>query len=459
MEHRKGTSKYTDAERAEYWKKKALAIEPAPEPKKYKAKYKKRSYVHKAHKAEPGIISAIGSAVGGGLGGLSGSPIGAPLAGFLGGKIGHLIENITGFGEYKVQSNSILRGGMPVPRIVNSINSGGTIVRHCEYIGDVLSTTAFTATTYNINPGLSSTFPWLSQIASSYEQYRMRGCIFEFRSTSSNALLSSSTSTALGTIVMGTQYDVLDPTWTDKRTMLNHEYSNSVDPSKTGIHLVECKRSLNVLSNQYTRSGAVPSDRDLHLYDLGKFTIATVGMQAAGGVLGELWVTYEVELMKQQFNIIGYQDRFTWTTWTNSNILGTDANDNYGLTPYSTLGGYISNKESSIPSYYFPRNISAGYFLLTVSLDGNNSAAAFSPPSITAVNAVLTDALGNSLHNRYAPGPVVTARVIYEVVVRVTAPGAILRYGTSAVLPVASATPTGVLMVTYLGPPGQPFLL
>jgi len=63
------------------------------------------------------------------------------------------------------------------------------------------------------------------------------------------------------------------------------------------IHPVECASRLNALSNMYVRSGSVPAGADQRFYDLGNFQIATVGMQA-GAVIGELWCSYNVKLLK-----------------------------------------------------------------------------------------------------------------------------------------------------------------
>lgn len=256
----RGSRKYTSQEQAAYWKKQYLAskgmdrktysnyrkMKPAnSKPKSYEDKasyYKKKATKERG----PGYIAKGGTFAGGAIGTALGGPLGGAVGSFLGGKIGHLVEQITGFGDYKVMSNSIMSGGVTPPSIVNTANRGGIIVRHREYIGDVLATTAFTVQSFMINPGLFNTFPWLSQIAMGYEQYKPRGMIFEFLSTSSDALLSSATSTALGTVSMATQYDVSDPPFTDKRSMLNHEWSNSRKPSMSFIHPIECKNAFNL---------------------------------------------------------------------------------------------------------------------------------------------------------------------------------------------------------------------
>ena len=66
-----------------------------------------------------------------------------------------------------------------------------------------MSADVFKIDSYLINAANPKTFPWLSQIAANYEQYDIEGMVF-----SADAL--NSTKTALGTVMMATQYDVLD---------------------------------------------------------------------------------------------------------------------------------------------------------------------------------------------------------------------------------------------------------
>lgn len=414
---------------------------PAVMPRKKRSS--KRRPVAVAKRQEPGAISAVGSVLGGLGGTLLGGPVGASIGSFLGGKLGHLAETVSGFGDYQITQNSLLQGGMPVPQVVNSIDRGSTIVRHCEYLGEVLATTAFTTRTYNLNPGLDDTFPWLSQIANAYEQYRWRGMIFEFRSTSSNALLSAATSTALGSVIMGTQYDVLDEPWTDKRTMLNHEYSNSINPSISGVHLVECKKQFSILNNQYTRFGPPPTGGDLHMYDLGKFTIATTGMQVAGGAIGELWVSYEIELMKQQFNLVGYADVIQLgTTVTAAAPLGTV----FPLNPsaLSTLGGQVT-----LDTYNFPLNNSSGYYAIYWLVTGA-VAGVLVYPVLTFANCTRLTSAGASIFYVNTPAAATTsAQMCTYIVVRLTGPSASVTFGTGGTFPTGATS--SHLRVEYLG--------
>lgn len=440
---------YTDAQKAKYWKKRALqggagARSYAPAKNKYSAKYvandtaryeakQKWAAANRAEKREatkdPGVISSIGSALGGMAGSAFGGPAGIAVGNLLGGKIGHLIEKITGFGDYRIQTNSIMKGGMSPPYVVNAMNRGSVIIRHREFICDIKATTAFTVQTFPINPGWSNTFPWLSQIASSFEQYRMRGCLFEFLSTSSDALLSSATSTALGTVNMATQYDVAHPAFPDKRSMLNHEFSNSSKPSLTFIHPIECKKSRTPITELYTRSGVVPSGSDPHLYDLGNFQIATEGMQAAGGVLGELWVTYEVELFKQQFQIDSFTDHWMIDGATSGAWLGPGATTHV-LAEGSSIFGRIDDAGST---YYFPPAYSSGSYLCTYVCYG--TAATLGQISLNLVNCAFVDVLHSAASNFVqAPGNGTAATgIICQWVVKLSAPDALMQFQNAAI--------------------------
>lgn len=371
-------SKYTEAERVAYRKGKAAAEGNTYAARQKKAAKKTRKYAlakeeirkgraDAARARGPGVISSGAGLLGGLAGEFIGGPVGAGLGSLLGGKLGHLVEQITGFGDYRINSNSIMKGGMSPAQVVNSHNRGGYIVRHREFIGDILSTQAFAITTYALNPGIANAFPWLSQIANSFEEYRWRGLLFEFKTMSSNAVLSSSASTALGTVIMSTQYNSVAPPFVDKKTMENYEFACSSNPSQTFIHPVECKPAVTPVSKLYVRSGAVPANADQRLYDLGEFSIATQGMQNSGGVIGELWATYEIEFFKCAYAPQNQTDHFTLLNVTNAAPLGSTTTPNSG----SSIGGTIV---VSGTGYSFPPNISSGKYMLSYQAAGGSTA-------------------------------------------------------------------------------------
>jgi len=233
------------------------------------------------------------------------SKVGGSLLGAPGAALGSAISNLVGFGDYKVNYNALvpLPMGQPVPSFGDMRNA--TIIEHREYIQDIIVPAVpatFTNIAFPINPGQSRTFPFLSQIAAQYDSYQLLGAVFQFKSLSSQ----TSTSLPLGSVVMCTNYDSADDLFVNKLSMENTQYAVSAKPSEDMIHPIECAPNLTVLPRMYVRSGSVPSGKDIRMYDLGNFQIATTGLAGtADQVIGELWVTYKVALHKPILNGLG----------------------------------------------------------------------------------------------------------------------------------------------------------
>lgn len=249
------------------------------------------------------------------LGATAGKAVGGPIGGYLGEKVGglaHYIGKIFGSGDYVasagVKMNSITGGDFQAQAL--NFNSGKTAVRirRREFLGDVISSSTantFDLRSYAINPGLAATFPWLSEVCgSTFQQYRINGMVFEFRSMSADAL--NSTNTALGSVVMATDYDSADVPFTSKQQMENSEFGVSCKPSSNMIHAIECAKGATTISEQYVRAFANPSGTDVRMYDLGKFYIATTGFQGTSVNAGELWVSYDITLIKAVDQVAGY---------------------------------------------------------------------------------------------------------------------------------------------------------
>lgn len=201
---------------------------------------------------------------------------------------------IMGFGAYRFgrKSRGIREPG--IPRVQNSTR--GVIVRHKEFLTDVPSSISFSSVTYPLNPGIDGSFPWLARVAQNFEEWLPRGIVVEYRTTSSDTLLAANP--ALGSVIIATQYNSVNPDFTNKQQMENYEGAISCKPSVSMIHQVETKRSQTQQDEFYIRTAAPPANADLRLYDLGKVQVATVGSQANGNIIGEIWISYEVELRK-----------------------------------------------------------------------------------------------------------------------------------------------------------------
>lgn len=251
---------------------------------------------------KPGPWGKAGRFVGGALGrAFTGGSGGEKLGSAIGG-LAHYIGRIFGSGDYVMSPNpvkyNILVNESQVPQFGSKPNQ--VHVRHREYLGDILTSNtigAFRRQDFPINPGMAVSFPWLSQVCgATFQQYRINGMVYEFRTMSSDSL--NSTNTALGSVIMATEYDSTDTVFTNKGEMENTEFGVSCKPSCNMIHAIECDRRQTSVSEQYIRFSAPPPNSDIRMYDLGRFSIATSGFQAANVNIGELWCTYDITLFK-----------------------------------------------------------------------------------------------------------------------------------------------------------------
>lgn len=283
--------RYTDAQKAAYYKKKFLQ-----ESKKKSKRPSTRGRKQNSNYQYPGFGRSLGS--------MAGNYIAPGIGGFVGGAIGDVaqagIKSITGFGDYTVKSNSLLYNKDAVPKFSHT-NPRCTIICHREFIKDIRSSINFDSTTFDLNPGNPKMFPWLSTIAANYEEYIFQGIIFEFKTNSATAV--SSTNTALGSVCMASQYNSLAPEFTSKHQIENYEFSNASVPCESFLHAIECDPATGNEVRYIFNERDSDLNADPRLYNLCKTTIATQGMQAAS-TIGELWVSYKVCLMKPK---LGYQ--------------------------------------------------------------------------------------------------------------------------------------------------------
>lgn len=287
------------------------------------------------------LIRAVGSAGGGYLGGMVGAPT---LGGAAGHQLGAMASKWLGFGDYTVSRNSIMTkaaDGIPTMHKEDQ----GIVLRHKEFVGTIVSSQDFSVQyALPLNPGMTS-FPWLSKIAARFQQYKFRGVVFHYVPASGAAI--SGTNSSLGTVMLQTTYRATDSAPTSKIEMLNEYWANEVVPSDSAIHPIECAPKQNPFNVQYVRSVAVPSGESQLSYDLGKTFIATQGQQVDGAYLGDLWVTYEVELTKPV-----YSSNITVNPVSTTTFSGSSASSLFNTitTTNDTIGISFSNNSITFPS-------------------------------------------------------------------------------------------------------------
>jgi hypothetical protein len=250
--------------------------------------------IDKIDKALQPKKSTAGGLIGRGLGSLVGQ-------GDLGAVAGDALSKWFGHGDYELKVNSLIKGAgnsAAVPTFSKDGRRGTRIVER-EYIADVVSSgtsNTFDVKKYRINPGDGTTFPWLSVVASQYDEYEINGLIFEYRTTSATF---NGTTQQLGVVSAMTDYDPTDANPFSKLQMENADYANSTVSCNNLDHGVECDMHERPTKVLYV-SMSTPATSDLRFCDLGNFFLATSGVAGTNVTLGELWVSYDVTFYKKQ---------------------------------------------------------------------------------------------------------------------------------------------------------------
>jgi hypothetical protein len=348
---------------------------------------------------------------------------------------------IKGFGDYKVAGNTVMGLGAGVPMFANS--NGKFIFQRQEYLRDINSAILFTILSFNLNPGIKATFPWLSQIARSFEQYKIHGLVFYFRSLSSPNVLSSSPNTALGSVVLCTQYDPKDDPFTSKFEMENYVYSSSGPPYKDQLHPVECKKSTAVLEELLIRTPEEVPQSDLSFYDFGVFSLVVVGCPSADGVIGELWISYEIELLKPKIsNFILVNPTDSWTLVAPTALLPLGAS-RVNITN-ELLGTIVSL------TYSNAFGVIGNNYLLVYTVVG--TAASVVAPVLTGAAATFTSFFGAPTLSNNGITTVLIAVTVFEI----TASSFSITFGTAGTLP--NPVTSSKLLICPVSPLVSPML-
>lgn len=285
-----------------------------------------------------------------------------------------------------------------VPQVINS--EMGVTVRHKEYIGDIGPSQLFAIDSFDINPGLDFVFPWLSQIAMAFTEYEWNGLVFTYKTTSSD--LVTSTNPSLGTVIMSTDYNSLEDIFPDKRSMENYEGTTTSKPSMSFQHFVETSPRHTAHPRLFTRDGPPPTGGDKRLYDIGRFSIATQGMQSTDptATIGELWASYEIKFSKPRFDLsAGLEwDRIHSTDlMTPTNMMGWG--DATHIDYQGNLGCTVGLKptDTGVARLTFPIDSSGKSFFISWHYNTGTASAA----AITSIHSVATHGLTSAFYGTW----------------------------------------------------------
>lgn len=200
---------------------------------------------------------------------------------------------LSGRGELSVAPVIQGRVNRTTRQQMRTLPNGDCLIRHREYLQDITANgsgppTTFSDTQVSINPGVSSSFPWLSAIAQRFESYQFKRLRFDYETEAPSSLG--------GTVILAVDYDASDPAPLSKQQALAFRNSVRAPAWKECSH----DSSIEDLSKQksyFVRSAAPPASADIKLYDVGTLNVITQGVSTASATCGELYVDYEVLLM------------------------------------------------------------------------------------------------------------------------------------------------------------------
>lgn len=343
--------------------------------------------------------------------------------------VGHFLNQVTGIGDYEINTNSIINpmsavskdGEVPGVQFRNGKHC--VILKEREFLGDIISSSSsntFQQTSYRLNAGMFSTFPWLSTVADSFEQWEPLGIVFEYRPTSS---AWNGVNQALGKVIFATDYNSLDAVYQNAIQMENSEYANSVVSNQQMFHGIECAPAERSNKVYYIRSGTIPTGGTILDYDLGNFQVGTTGVNGTSVNLGELWVSYEIALYKK--DLFAGQIGGTNLTFTargtagiaNNKYWGTDTK--FGGTMWVTLGS---------TTVTFPKWLQTGVFWCVHNIVG--TAAAITVPTVTYTsNCAVNDwgsAVTSSIASVQTQTGTTTANLIFAYCLTIKGPNAVV---------------------------------
>jgi hypothetical protein len=204
---------------------------------------------------------------------------------------------------------------------ITNKSDGSVRVVHRELVGNLVGQVAFTLGTVTVNPGLSGTFPWLSGIAQSFEEYKfnkLRFCYYP----------RCSTATA-GSVMLIPEYDVTEDPPVTEQIAASYVGTREDAPWKAQVVDLPASALQGTAKRHFVRplTGLINPNEDPKLYDVALFYTGAVDASGANQPWGKLWVEYDVDLYLPQLSPYGplpYGGKVTGnTSITKTNPLGS----------------------------------------------------------------------------------------------------------------------------------------
>jgi len=195
-----------------------------------------------------------------------------------------------------------------------------------EQIAEVFSAGvggAYKCDVYAIQPGLRTSFEWLSTIAKNFEEYEFKRLEFEFMPS-------------VPTVVGGNVYLAVDFDCHDDAPITAKQFvttSGSVEASiYRPVKLIVPRRNIKSLLKRHLVRTQNNGITERLLYDIGNLMVATDHVGDTNSFMGKIYVNYEIHFFMPQTDT----GSLSWGALTNSNGTGSTAANMLG-TPASCV--------------------------------------------------------------------------------------------------------------------------
>lgn len=195
-------------------------------------------------------------------------------------------------GQLKAKNGNLSRSNAPVAYGNSWTGSDKPLrVRQSERIATIIASSTpgnYSVDSFAINPGNSTTFPWLASFARLFDRYKFHELKFKF--------VNYASTTTSGNVTMAIDFDTLDTAPTDSVGMSNMAKFVSFSPWKVETLTVPVnRRGTQQYLFTYDSNAESNVNVDLKTYNLGNFLVSTEGLPS-NQVVGYIVAEYDVEL-------------------------------------------------------------------------------------------------------------------------------------------------------------------
>lgn len=292
------------------------------------------------------------------------------------------------------------------PRVSGGSSANSFTIENRELLSSVIwqGTSGFELTEYAINPGLSTTFQYASNVSKNYTRYAMNVCLL---------WAPSVPSTALGQIAFAMDRDNTAPAPTSMQEILSYE-NNVVTSLWKNVSFPSSGMFASSEKLLYLRYGPLDDFTQINLYDLMKVFVVLNGVSLVGLTpgqsLGSLYIQYKITFFNQKLQDVVESNIFSvnplYNTQTSAPELypNIDTSEKEVDMKYQYGDGdiqYMVNPVSATSAYMaFP---SAGYYTIDIFENFLNTSPVLPSATVPADVPILTS-IGYAID--WASGPV-----------------------------------------------------